>query len=89
MGKKVIEGGELLHSTNERVREIEIVLKGSVTASNSSMNLKLPYGSIIGLFEIPGEIYRFDYETDEETTIFSYGYNEVSDLASIIKLNPQ
>ncbi len=89
MGKKVIEGGELLHSTNERVKEIEIVLKGSVTASNSSMNLKLPYGSIIGLFEIPGEIYRFDYETDEETTIFSYSYNDVSDLASIIKLNPQ
>lgn len=89
MGKKVIEEGELLHSTNERVKEIEIVLKGSVTASNSSMSVKLPYGSIIGLFETPGEIYRFDYETDEETTIFSYSYNRTDDLASIVKLNPQ
>ncbi|MBO4373728.1 MAG: hypothetical protein J5829_01345 [Lachnospiraceae bacterium] len=89
MGKKVIEGGELLHSTNERVKEIEIVLKGSVTASNSYMSIKLPYGSIIGLFEEPGGIYRFDYETDDETTIFSYSYNQTSDLASIIKLNPQ
>ncbi len=89
MGKKVIEGGELLHSTNERVKEIEIVLKGSVTASNSSMSVKLPYGSIIGLFEEPGSIYRFDYETEEETTIFSYSYNKTDDLASIIKLNPQ
>lgn len=89
MGKKVIEGGELLHSTNERVKEIEIVLKGSVTASNSSMSVKLPYGSIIGLFEEPDSIYRFDYETEEETTIFSYSYNKTDDLASIIKLNPQ
>lgn len=89
MGKKVIEGGELLHSTNERVNEIEIVLKGSVTASNSSMIVKLPYGSIIGLFEAPGQIYRFDYETDEETTIFSYSYTKTDDLASIVKLNPQ
>ncbi|MBR5377186.1 MAG: hypothetical protein IK139_07890 [Lachnospiraceae bacterium] len=89
MGKKVIEGGELLHSTNERVKEIEIVLKGSVTASNSYMSVKLPYGSIIGLFEEPDSIYRFDYETEEETTIFSYSYNKTDDLASIIKLNPQ
>ncbi len=89
MGKMELEAGELLHATNERVKEIEIVLKGSILATNSTGVVKLPYGSIIGLFETPGDMYRFDYEAKEDTTVFSYSYSKLDDLAAIVKLNPQ
>ncbi len=89
MGKVTIEAGDLVHASNERVKEIEIVLKGCVTATDSVASIKLPYGSIIGLFENAGELYKFDYEAEEETTIFSYPYNKPDDIAAVIKANPQ
>ena len=89
MGKVTIEAGDLVHASNERVKEIEIVLRGCVTAMDSVASIKLPYGSIIGLFENAGELYRFDYEAEEETTIFSYPYNKPDDIAAVIKANPQ
>ena len=89
MGKMTVEAGELIHASNERVKEIEIVLKGCVTAADSVSSIKLPYGSIIGLFENAGELYRYDYEAEEETTIYSYPYNKPDDIAAVIKANPQ
>ncbi len=87
MGKMEVNTGELLYTTSERVSEIGILLKGAVTVSSSTCSIRLGYGSIIGLFEVPGEFYRFDYEVEENAVIYSYPYRTVEDLCSIIRAN--
>ncbi|MCR5486942.1 MAG: hypothetical protein K6F35_05370 [Lachnospiraceae bacterium] len=89
MGKQEISAGELLHTTAERVQEIQILLKGSVTATGPACTVKLGYGSLLGLMEVPGEYYRFDYEADEDAVVYSYKYGSTEDLYAIIRANPQ
>ncbi|MCR5773492.1 MAG: hypothetical protein K6G42_00270 [Lachnospiraceae bacterium] len=89
MAKQVIESGDILHATNERVKELEIVIKGSFVATSGNVSIKLPYGSIIGLFESPGEKYRFDYEASEDSMVASYSYHSEENLRALLKANPQ
>ncbi len=89
MGKQAIQSGEILHATNERVNELEIVIKGSFIATSGSVTLEIPYGSIIGLYETPGEKYRFDYEAKEDAMVVSYSYHSEENVRAILKANPQ
>ena len=89
MGKQSIQTGEILHASNERVRELEIVIKGSFIATSGSVILEIPYGSIIGLYETPGEKYRFDYEAKEDSMVVSYSYHNEDNIRAILKGNPQ
>lgn len=89
MGKQAVQSGEILHASNERVRELEIVIKGSFIATSGSVVLEIPYGSIIGLYETPGEKYRFDYEAKEDSMVVSYSYHNEDNIRAILKGNPQ
>lgn len=89
MAKQSIETGDILHASNERVKELEIVIKGSFIATSGSVTIELPYGSIIGLFETPGEKYRFDYEAKEDSMVVSYSYHSEENIRSLIRTNPQ
>ncbi len=89
MAKQDISAGELIHTTAEKVEEIEILLKGTVTATGPACSIHLGYGSLIGLMETPGEYYQFDYEADEDAVIYSYKYTRAEDLYAIIRANPQ
>lgn len=89
MGKQAIQSGEILHASNERVKELEIVIKGSFIATSGSVTLQVPYGSIIGLYETPGEKYRFDYEAKEDSMVVSYSYHGMDNVRAILKGNPQ
>ena len=89
MGKQAVQSGEILHATSERVYELEIVIKGSFIATSGSVALEIPYGSIIGLYETPGQKYRFDYEAKEDSMIVSYSYHNEDNLRAILKGNPQ
>ena len=89
MGKQAVQSGEILHATNERVNELEIVIKGSFIATSGSVTLEIPYGSIIGMYETPGEKYRFDYEAKEDAMVVSYSYHSEDNIRAILKANPQ
>ncbi len=89
MGKQAIQSGEILHASNERVKELEIVIKGSFIATSGSVTLEVPYGSIIGLYETPEEKYRFDYEAKEDSMVVSYSYHSEDNIRAILKGNPQ
>ena len=89
MAKQTIESKDILHATNERVRELEIVIKGSFIATSGDVIIDLPYGSMIGLMEHPGELYRFDYEAKEDSITVSYPYKNPGSVQAIIKANPQ
>ena len=89
MGKQAVQTGEILHASNERVQELEIVIKGSFIATSGSVILEIPYGSIIGLYETPGEKYRFDYEAKEDSMVVSYSYHSEDNIRAILKGNPQ
>ncbi len=89
MAKQTIESGDILHASNERVKELEIVIKGSFIATSGSVAIELPYGSIIGLFETPGEKYRFDYEAKEDSMVVSYSYHSEDNVRVLIRSNPQ
>ncbi|MBQ9606872.1 MAG: hypothetical protein IJV16_06825 [Lachnospiraceae bacterium] len=89
MAKQTIVSGDILHASNERVKELEIVIKGSFIATSGSVVIELPYGSIIGLFETPGEKYRFDYEAKEDAMVVSYSYHSEDNVRALIRSNPQ
>lgn len=89
MAKQTIESGDILHASNERVKELEVVIKGSFIATSGSVAIEIPYGSIIGLFETPGEKYRFDYEAKEDSMVVSYSYHSEDNVRSLIRSNPQ
>ena len=89
MAKQTIVSGDILHASNERVRELEIVIKGSFIATSGNVVIELPYGSIIGLFETPGEKYRFDYEAKEDAMVVSYSYHSEDNVKALVRSNPQ
>ncbi|MBO5551663.1 MAG: hypothetical protein J5966_06865 [Lachnospiraceae bacterium] len=89
MAKQTIASGDILHASNERVRELEIIIKGSFIATSGSVVIELPYGAIIGLFETPGEKYRFDYEAKEDAMVVSYSYHSEENVRALIRSNPQ
>lgn len=89
MAKQSVESGEILHATSERVQELEVIIKGSFIATSGSVTIDLPYGSIIGLFETPGEKYRFDYEAKEDAMVVSYSYHGEDNIRALIRTNPQ
>ena len=89
MAKQTIESRDIIHASNERVKELDIVIKGSFVATSGEVSIDMPYGSMIGLFETPGEIYRFDYEAKEDSMTVSYPYKTEDSIYAIIKANPQ
>ncbi|MCR5747983.1 MAG: hypothetical protein K6G03_09770 [Lachnospiraceae bacterium] len=89
MAKQTLESKEILHASNERVKELEIVIKGSFVATMGDVVIELPYGSMIGLLEQPGEMYRFDYVAKEDAVVVSYSYKNPASIQTIIKSNPQ
>ena len=89
MAKQTIVSGDILHASNERVKELEIVIKGSFIATSGNVLIELPYGSVIGLFETPGEKYRFDYEAKEDAMVVSYSYHSEDSIRNLIRSNPQ
>ena len=89
MAKESVEAGDLIHASNERVGSLEIVIKGSFIATSGEVVLEMPYGSIIGLFEKPGELYNFDYEAKEDSMAVSYTFRSPESLITVLKGNPQ
>lgn len=87
MGIKELKKGDVLHSSSESVKEIEIVLKGAIRASNSYGGMILKTGCLIGGAEKAEDTYSFTYEAETDATVYSYDYSSIDDIVRVIKLN--
>ncbi|MCR4909378.1 MAG: hypothetical protein K5985_11165 [Lachnospiraceae bacterium] len=86
MGKVEYQAGSVIHSADDTVSSLDVILAGEVTLS---CGVTVRNGYMIGLECLPGEEYGFTYTAETDTTVFTYNYNEKDDLPKIIKLNPK
>ena len=81
--------GEQIIKSGERVKDINIVLSGTVRMKTKNEDFLLESGSVIGLLECSTGKYICDYYADEDTLIVSYAYNQIDDFAKIFEEQPQ
>ena len=87
MGIKELKKGDVLHSSSDSVKELEIVLKGAIRASNPYGGMVLKTGCLIGGAEKAEDTYFFTYEAETDATVYSYDYSSIDDIVKVIKLN--
>lgn len=87
MGIKELKKGDVLHTSSDVVKEIEIVLKGTIRAHNSHGGMVLKTGCLIGGAEKAEDTYSFDYEAETDATVYSYDFSNADDVVRVIKLN--
>ncbi len=87
MGIKEIKKDDLLHSAGEKVKELEIVLKGNVRVYSHSGGMILKTGALIGASENPDGNYSFYYVAESDASVYSYDYLNSDDVVKVIKLN--
>ncbi len=87
MGLISLKKDQILHHKEDLVQTIEIVIKGSLVASLGEGEVTLPSGSMIGIFERPGENYSLTYRGKDECQVYSYDYGEADDIRKVIEAN--
>lgn len=78
-----------IHSAGEKVKTLEIILKGSVRMSypGNKEEIVLKTGSVIGIAETPGATYRYNYEAIDEATVYEYPFENYLDVDKVISVN--
>ena len=78
-----------IHTAGDKVESLEIILKGSVrmTYPGNKEPIVLKTGSIIGISENPGKKYIYNYEANEECTIYSYPFENMEDIDKVVSVN--
>lgn len=89
MGLTEIKKGKILHSKDDVVHTIEIVLKGSVRMYDEFDSLNIGIGGIIGIVEKNGANYKYDYQANDDVTIYSYEYKNENSVQDAILSNPK
>lgn len=89
MGKREFKKGEVIHNESELVNTAEILLSGSVNASNLNIAFTLPAGSIIGFIESPQTLYAMKYVAAEDCVIYEYPFNSMEDMEKMVISNPK
>ena len=89
MGMQTCSANSQIHGAGEKVGTLEIILKGSVrmTYPGNKEPIVLKTGSILGLAEKPGGKFVFNYEANEDCTIYSYPFEDTDDIDKVISVN--
>ncbi len=89
MGMQTCGAGSKIHSAGDKVESLEIVLKGSVRMSypGNKEPIVLKTGSIIGIAEKPGKTFVYNYDANEECTIYSYPFDDMEAIDKVISVN--
>lgn len=82
-----IAGGTKVFSLDESVRQIAVIVKGNVRAANAYMEYVIPENNVIGLIDVRGGSYLFDYYAMEECTMIFYDIGDFDDLVQLEKIN--
>ncbi|MCR5669403.1 MAG: hypothetical protein K6G10_00185 [Butyrivibrio sp.] len=90
MGLIKLEKGQIFQKAGQgEVSTIEVVVKGTMKVSDAYTSMDLGVGSFVGIAETPGNPYILTYEAVEETAIFSYPFEDVTDIPKVVKSNPK
>ena len=90
MGLVKLEKGQILHRAGSDIVEtIEVIVKGSLKISNQFTSITLSVGSFIGIVEAPGAPYNYTIEALEETSVYSYPYDNADDIPNVVRSNPK
>ena len=57
-----LKAGELLHSPVDKVEYLELISSGSIEVISAEQRITASKGTILGLFESPGDYFSFTYK---------------------------
>jgi len=77
------EKGTVICKAGERMKSISLIVKGYVSQNLSNIKITLEPGYLIGLMDAPRCEYQCDYIAIEDTTVYSFPYEEIDDLKRI------
>lgn len=89
MGKIELSKGSIIHTSNDIVSKLEIVLSGTITISNSSGSFSVSNGAILGILETPDSPYSYTYCAADDVLLFDYPYHQASDIDHVVLSNPK
>ena len=90
MGLEKIEKGTIIHKAGvDTVGTIEILVKGSIKIYDQFSSITMSVGSFIGIVESPGKKYVYSYEALEDSAVYSYPFEDLTDIPSIVRSNPK
>jgi len=87
MGLINVSSGQIIHSLNDNVKTIELVIKGKISIQLKDQKIFLEKGSMIGIFEAPGENYTGTYIAEEDSCIYSYPFEDMESLEKVVTIN--
>lgn len=76
-----INAGEIIFSKKSQIKQIALVVKGTIRASCDFMSYVIPSGNIIGILDISGGEYIFDYYAMDECMVYYIDFNDYDDLS--------
>lgn len=81
----IVNGGECIFYKGEQIHQIALVVKGTVSASNSYIQYAIGSGNVLGILDISCGEYLFDYKAVEDCTIYYMSFNDYEDLSVLSK----
>ena len=85
MENKKVNAGTLLHKAGDPVKNLEYINNGRVSVVSPAFTIELRKCSVIGLYEQPGEAYRYDYIVSEDCELVSFPFRRMSDMDRIAR----
>ena len=87
MGLVSYKKGQIVHKLGEEVQTLELVLQGRISTSFGSQSLLFSKGDLLGLSEKAGSFYTMTFVAEEDTTVYSYPYEDEESIVSLIRNN--
>lgn len=78
-----VERGDVVFQKGQPVKQIALLIKGSIMMSDEYMQIPLQVGEIIGLADMDSGEYLFDYEALDTSMICLFEYNSIVDFGII------
>ncbi len=76
-----INAGELIFGRTKQIKQIALVVKGTIRATNNFMEYVIPSGNVIGILDSKIGEYIFDYYAIDECMIYYIDFSEYEDLS--------
>lgn len=79
--------GQYLAHCGDEMKQIFIIVRGSIRMESANDRYLIENGSIIGLLECSAMAYNCDYYAEEDTIVAAYSYQSVDDFKQIFEEN--
>lgn len=85
---KKIAAGELVYKEEDLVKEVCILIKGSVEADSKYGRTSITAGNVIGVLDLAGGKYIYSYKAAEECTVCYLSVDSLEDVINVMATNP-